>query len=279
MRHCTAIRPVATFIYGSRTLLAAFALQQATLGEVPESKTFPVKASQGVAVDAEHFYAISNTKIIQHDKKTGKELGRWQADRKHKSTAHFKHMNSGTVVGDKLYCAHSRFPIAPNDSTVEIFVIKKGTIQHEATIPLPKKHGSLTWIDKRKDGTWWMCYAIYGKPSNQKTKLVEYHKNKGNFVEMKEWYFPAETIARWGSMSCSGGSWGPGGKLYVTGHDLPEVSVLKLNKAGELKHLKIQAVPEIYGQAIAWDRSSPTPVLWGIIKNKQISQTPLEVKN
>jgi outer membrane protein assembly factor BamB len=189
-------------------------------------KTFPVKATQGVAVDNKYFYAISNTSITKHDKETGLQIAAWHADPKDATQAHFKHINSGTVVDGKLYGAHSRFPIAPNDNTVEVFNVDGASLKHQITIRMPSEHGSLTWIDRRNDNSWWMCYAVYGKPENQKTKLVKYRHENGNFIEVQSWFFPKETVARWETMSCSGGSWGADGNLYVTGHDNAEVDVL-----------------------------------------------------
>lgn len=57
-------------------------------------------------------------------------------------------------------------------------------------------------------------------------------------------------------MSNSGGSFGPDGWLYVTGHDASEIYVLKLPSAGNILiwAATIQA-PDIAGQGIAWDRS------------------------
>lgn len=241
-------------------------------------KTFLVKASQGVAVGEKHFYAISNTKITTHDKKSGKLLAEWDADRKKDSTSHFKHLNSGTVINGKLYCAHSRFPLDPNASSVEIFDISGEKPEHESTIRLPRKHGSLTWIDRKADGSWWMCFAVYGKPANRKTKLVKYGFENGNFTEQGGWFFPEETVSKWGTMSCSGGSWGPDGHLYVTGHDNAEVHVLEFGEAKGLRHLRTEPVPGIFGQAIAWDRSSEKPTLWGIVKNKHVSVTEIPMK-
>lgn len=243
------------------------------IAEEGTSKTFPVKASQGVAVDGNYFYAISNTKIARHDKKTGAHISDWESDRNNAAFKHFQHMNSATVIDGKLYAAHSRFPIAPNENTVEIFALNDKSITHQSTIKIPSDHGSLTWIDKRNDGTWWMCFAVYGKPENQKTKLVKYAYDNGKFTEQQNWFFPKETIAKWEAMSCSGGSWGADGNLYVTGHDNSVVHVLEIDATNTLKHLRTEPVAGIFGQAIAWDRFTEKPTLWGIVKNKHISLT------
>lgn len=256
---------------------AALAWQFAGAEENSLLKTFPIKASQGVAVDSKYFYAVSNTKITKHHKETGVQIAVWEANAKVATQAHFKHMNSATVIDGKLYAAHSRFPIAPNDNTVEIFDVAGETIKHETTLRMPGEHGSLTWIDQTKDD-WWMCYAVYGKPDNRKTKLVKYRHENGKFIEQQSWFFPEETVATWGIMSCSGGSWGPDGNLYVTGHDKAELSVVVIESAVALRQIRTEAVAGIFGQAIAWDRSAEKPTLWGIVKNKHVSLTHLPIK-
>jgi hypothetical protein len=235
-------------------------------------KKIPFKVSQGVAVDEKYFYAISNTRIVKCDKGTGKVISTWQANRKEKAYEHFKHMNSGTVIEGRLYCAHSRYSADPNDCTVEIWNVKEEKLTHEETIHMPRKHGSLTWIDRRSDGSWWMCYAVYGK-KNKDTKLVKYQYKDGKFMEVENWVFPEEVVGNWGNMSCSGGSWGPDGYLYTTGHDHARVHVLKIDKTNKLSYVRTEKDVGFFGQAIAWDRFSKKPILWGIVRNKHISLT------
>jgi hypothetical protein len=55
-------------------------------------------------------------------------------------------------------------------------------------------------------------------------------------------------------MSCSGGSWGPDGNLYVTGHDSTRVYVLQLPEMGSILALKKILRISSEGQGIAWDR-------------------------
>lgn len=236
-------------------------------------KTIPCKASQGVAVGEKYFYAISNTTITKHDKATGKLIASWQADKKKKAYEHFKHLNSGTVIGGRLYCAHSRYSIDPNANTVEIWHTEKKKLEHEETIHMPRKHGSFTWIDRHRDGSWWMCYAVYGGNKNSNTKLVKYQYENKKFIEVESWSFPKEVIAHWGSKSCSGGSWGPDGYLYATGHDHAQADVLEIDAMNKLKYVRTESGVGFFGQAIAWDRSSKRPILWGIVKNKNISLT------
>ena len=238
-----------------------------------------IKANQGVAVDEGYIYAISNTSIEKCDKQSGEVVAAWQADKKIAAEKHFKHLNSGAVIVGKLYCAHSRFPVAINDCSVEIFDIKGETLKHVETIPMPAKHGSLTWIDRRDDGTWWMCYAVYGKKNNSKTKLIQYSYQDGKFIEQASYNFPAEVVSKWGSASCSGGSWGPDALLYTTGHDHTQAHVLHVDAEGKLNYRKTEKNTGFYGQGIAWDRFAKTPVLWGIVKNRKVSATQLAARN
>ena len=238
-----------------------------------QPKIFPIKVTQGVAVDGGFFYAISNTRIDKCDKQTGEVVATWAADKRLAAQKHFKHLNSGVVIGNKLYAAHSRFPIAPNDSSVEIFELTSDSLKHMRTIPMPAEHGSLTWIDRHKDGSWWMCYAVYGKTKNKQTKLIKYRYEDGQFSELKTYSFPNEVVARWGSMSCSGGSWGPDSLLYTTGHDHAEAYVLDIDAEGGLKYLRTEKDMDFYGQGIAWDRFAKAAVLWGIVKNEKVCAT------
>jgi hypothetical protein len=235
-------------------------------------RSFPIKASQGVAVDETYIYAISNTEIRKCEKGTGAEVAAWKADAKQPDFKHFRHMNSGTVIDGKLYCAHSRFPVSANDCTVEIWDVTAENLDHVETIRMPTTQGSLTWIDRRSDGTWWMCYAVYGEGKNKDTKLIRYRHEGGEFIEEKVYLFPKEAVTNWAAMSCSGGSWGPDGKLYTTGHDLAEAYVLEIRKDA-LEYVRTERGVGFCGQAIAWDRFSKEPVLWGIVKNKNVSLT------
>ena len=66
-------------------------------------------------------------------------------------------------------------------------------------------------------------------------------------------------------MSNSGGSWGPDGDLYLSGHDPAEVSRVRLPKMGSVLEVVDILPMNIRGQGIAWDRSKPG-VIYGIIR-------------
>ena len=70
-------------------------------------------------------------------------------------------------------------------------------------------------------------------------------------------------------MSNSGGSWGADGYLYLTGHDYPEIYVMRPPvTGGTLEWVATVHVPGLNGQGIAWDRTIAEPVLWGILKSR-----------
>ncbi|MCR5874104.1 hypothetical protein LRS10_07955 [Phenylobacterium sp. J426] len=143
---------------------------------------------------------------------------------------------------------------------------------HLRTVSLGQQIGSLTWVD-RKDGAWWAAFANYeqkgGEPGRGPayTQLVKFDDQ---WRRMEGWSFPASVVERFKPMSSSGGGWGADGLLYVTGHDHPELYVLKLPKGGsKLDHLATIAAP-IEGQAIAFDKSTDR-ALFGISRpNREV---------
>src|SRR4051812_31682762 len=104
-----------------RTLLCLFLLTVSAVfaGEWnhEEQRRFPApEANQGVAVDARHFYAITNHALGKYDKTTGERLLSWDGGK----NGPLKHLNAGVVLDGKLFCAHSNFPEMPEQSSVEI---------------------------------------------------------------------------------------------------------------------------------------------------------------
>jgi len=68
-------------------------------------------------------------------------------------------------------------------------------------------------------------------------------------------------------MSPSGGRWGSDGFLYVTGHDLLEMYVLKLPIAGgRLEYVWTITLPT-NGQAFDWDMAKPDHI-WSIERKR-----------
>ena len=217
------------------------------------------EARQGVAADARHFYAISNNRIGKYDKKSGRRVAQWEGPR-----ALFPHMNSCIVDGPQLVCAASNYPAVPMASAIEFF--DTATLRHVRSVALPPLPGSLTWIE-RHGQDWFAGLANYpaargGEPGHDHrwTALV---RLDAAFRPTGSWHFPDSVLARFAPMSCSGGSWGPDGLLYVTGHDLPELYALRLPKAGTvLEHIATIPLPT-GGQAITWDPAAPH-ILWSL---------------
>lgn len=240
-------------------LLAGPAAAQAATPAAEALRRLPAEeARQGVAVDARHLYAVTNSKIGRYDKATGRKVAEWSGD-----PARFPHINSCAVIGRELVCAASNFPQTPMSSSVEVFDPER--MVHLRTVSLGRRIGSLTWVDRR-DGFWWACFANYegrgGEPGRGSayTQLVKFDDQ---WRRLEAWSFPASVVERFKPMSSSGGAWGPDGRLYVTGHDHPELYVLALPKGGStLEHVATVTAP-IEGQAIAFDRTRPG-VVFGI---------------
>jgi len=236
---------------------AAPALEQIGEFTVPE-------ANQGVGVDARHFYAVDNYVIGKYDKKTGKLLKKWQGAK----SGPIVHLDSAMLMDGKLYAAHSNYPDWPMTSSLEIFDAE--TMEHIGSHSFGIQWGSLTWVDWH-DSHWWMTFANYDRlfgpgktPYGHKANTVMVKLTK-DFRPLQSWTLPKAILDRFEDMSNSGGSWGPDGYLYLTGHDPAELYRMRLPKAGSVLEL-VDVIPmNIRGQGIAWDRSQPG-VIYGIIR-------------
>lgn len=258
-------------------------------------------ANQGIGVDERHFYAIDNALITKHDKRSGAEVGRyeWKGDPLKNPLLH---LDSAVAVNGKLFCAHSNYPEWPMTSSVEVWDTR--TMKHVASHSFGIRWGSLTWLDWH-DGHWWATFANYNRtqphpdpdnpnaydvlPGQEDQRLYVdapygYKRNtvvvkfSFDFRELESWVLPDEILTpeRTGNMSNSGGSWGPDGYLYLTGHDNAEVYKVKLPEIGSKLEL-VSIIPlrngdgesvsavSIRGQGIAWDRSTCNE-LYGIIR-------------
>jgi hypothetical protein len=251
-------------------LLAAFL----ALGLAAESGAAPAleqigeftvaEANQGVGVDARHFYAVDNYVIGKYDKKTGKLVKKWQGDKK----GPILHLDSAMLMDGKIYAAHSNYPQWPMTSSIEIFDAE--TMEHIGTHSFGIQWGSLTWVDWHNDH-WWMTFANYDRligpnktPYGHKANTVMV-KFSRDFRPVESWTLPKAILDRFEDMSNSGGSWGPDGFLYLTGHDPAELYRMRLPKAGSVLELVDILLMNIRGQGIAWDRSQPG-VIYGIIR-------------
>jgi len=227
-----------------------------------ELARWPVRgANQGVAVDREHFYGIGNAVVVKHRKDTGARVAEWTGPRGGATV----HLNGGLVQEGLLVLAHSNFPQLPMASSLEIF--EREPLRPVKTLSLGIRLGSLTWAERR-DGFWWACFSNYNDQGttpgfDQRWTHVGRFDDQWQMIE--SWLFPPQVIATWGRSSCSGGSWGEDGLLYVTGHDAKELYVLRPPKMGvTLEYVTTIDVP-FEGQSWAWDRSAPGErIIYGI---------------
>lgn len=221
----------------------------------------PRGANQGVAVDRDHFYGIGNFIVGKYDKRTGERVGEWIGLR----GGPIIHLNGGLVQDGLLVLSHSNFPQLPMASSVEYF--DPVTVRPVRSVSLGLRHGSLTWAERR-EGEWWACFAHYndqGFESGKDQRWTHVGRFDDRWQMLESWLFPPQVVATWGKSSCSGGSWGPDGLLYVTGHDAKELYVLRLPRLGSvLEYVTTIDVP-FEGQSWAWDPAEPR-VIYGIIR-------------
>jgi hypothetical protein len=224
------------------------------------------EARQGIAVDAEHFFVITNTVLAKYDKTTGKLVKRWEAS----DEEPLVHLNAGVVIDGKLYCAHSTYPAFPRTSSVEIW--DPETLEHIDNHSFGITNGSLTWIDQHA-GAWWAVFSHYSKKvgidgrtkGTAWTRLVKFDMD---WHQQQSWAFPEEVLARLEPRSNSGGAWGDDGRLYCTGHDATEMYALELPKAGSILRLTETIPITITGQAFAWDPFD-SDIVYGLDKQKR----------
>ena len=218
-------------------------------------------ARQGVAVSDDSFYAIDSRVIERFDATSGSLRARYDAG----SDRSVAHLNSGVVVDGVLLCAHSNYPELPMRSSIERFDAR--TLAHLGSQPLTDAPGSATWVDRR-GGRWWVAFAHYagrgGEPGKgpEATSLLALDDG---WRRVAQYRYPPELVTRFAGRSNSGGAFGPDGRLYLTGHDAPELYVACLDAAaGTLRWLATWPVP-FAGQGIAWQPGRV--LLWGISRS------------
>jgi len=231
-------------------------------------KSFSVdNVTQAVAVDESFFYVINNREIIKFDKSMGKQVGIWKDD-----SGNIKHLNSGVIINDKLYCANSNFPETPMASSIEVFdpVNLQPIESHSIGIDI----GSATWIDWHK-GFWYVVFVHYnvdstsgggGEPgkSNQWSQLVKYSPD---WNRVGGWIFPKDLILKFGTYSNSGGFITSNGDIYATGHDNKELYLLRLPEQGYTLDWITTLPAPFEGQGIAQDPTD-SELFYGISRAK-----------
>lgn len=196
-------------------------------GQGPTPKEFARfradEAVQGVAVDGDFLYVIADHALGKYRKSDGTKVTAWTAPKDSK----IKHLNAGVVLAGKLYCAHSNFPLKPDESSVEIF--DAATLQPIGRHGFANPPGSLTWVIPYQGG-WLTCFAHYSLTSdNALSRIVQFDKE---WKELRRWSFPAELLKRFARSSSSGASLIGGERLLVSGHDARELYALTLPPEG-----------------------------------------------
>jgi hypothetical protein len=225
-----------------------------------------LEANQAAAVDAAHFYGIGNHALVKHRKDTGERVAEWFGPR----GGAIVHFNSGYVDGERLVLAHSNFPQLPMASSLETYDTR--TLRPLASHSFGIRLGSLTWAVRHR-GFWWACFANYsdsGTTPGFDQRWTYFAQYDDAWQMLQSWIFPPEVVATWGQSSCSGGDWSNDGLLYVTGHDAPELYVLRLPRQGMTLELVTTIDVPFDGQGWAWDRSVPGErIIYGISRARQ----------
>ncbi len=206
-------------------------------------------ADQGAAATSDHFYAVDNSVIAKHDRKTGALKGRWSGE----AEGFIRHLNSCYHDDGKLYCANSNYPKLPMGSSVEVF--DASTLSHLQSHSFGlMEEGSLTWFDET-DKSWIAGFTHYSGPRGLPYKDNRFSSVVAFDAEWRRvggWLYPDEILDRMSPHGASGGAIGPDGYLYVTGHDRPEMYVLAAPKMGPyLIHVATIAI-EAEGQAFSF---------------------------
>lgn len=250
----------------SQAARASWPVAQLTASEL--KRIAAPEAGQGVATSRALLFAVDDWVLAGYERETGQRVDLWEGD-----PGYINHINSCTLAasdGTQLVCANSNYPEAPQASSVELFTT--APLRHSGSFSLGPQLGSLTWVMPYDQG-WLAGFAHYDARGSEPgrthrwTTVATFSKN---WQRLQSWLLPESVLARMAPRSASGGSVGPDGLLYVTGHDRPEVYALAFPVAGpKLVHLATIQVP-FAGQAIDWDHATPgTRVLWGTDRKRR----------
>lgn len=222
------------------------------------------EARQGVAVDAEYFYAVTNTGIGKYRRDDGSQVAKWECP----EGDPLIHLNHGMLHEGRLYTSHSNYSGVPPTGSIEVFDAE--TLEHVDSVSFGHGYGSFTWID-RFEGAWYAGFAFYGNRAAEPgrdpswTHIIKFDDE---WRRMEAWVFPDGVIEQFGLYSCSGGAFGADGRIYVTGHDEPKLFVMEIPEAGSiLKWVDTIPIPA-EGQAFDWDPTDPW-VLWSVLKKNR----------
>lgn len=234
------------------------------------------EANQGVGVDEQYFYAVNNRTIAKYSKETGERVAIWEGEK----GGPIKHLDSAEVVDGKIYAAHSNYPEWPMTSSIEVWDAE--TMEHVESHSLGIERGSLTWLS-RHDNVWYGTFANYNRVFDRSTVAYgnKYSTQVVRFDDawrvVEAWILPDALLEKFDDMSNSGGSWGPDGNLWLSGHDPAEIYQMAFPEAGAIMRWVATAPAEIEGQGIAWDPSEPG-IVYGIVRpDRRVTATRVEL--
>ena len=222
------------------------------------------EANQAVAADQDFLYAIGNHVIGKYQKSTGKRVALWECE----NGKPLIHLDSGVIHKGVLYAAHSNYPGVPMVSSIETW--DAATLRHSGSYSFGIFSGSATWVDLREDFRY-VTFAHYRGKGDEPgrdahwTTLIRFD---AEWRPRESWVYPEEVVSRLGNMSISGGCFAPDGTLYCTGHDNPELYVLRFPTGGSTLVLEHIIPTMIDGQGIALDPVDPA-LLYGIDRPKR----------
>nr|QBK87380.1 MAG: hypothetical protein LCMAC201_02900 [Marseillevirus LCMAC201] len=217
-------------------------------------RVYKVKeAKQGVAIDKNYFYAISNSVIGKYLKKSGKRVLRKKLP--------FKHLNGGKIINGDLVVVNNPAGQPKDNAIVWIDPVTLNVID---IMQLPHLQGSLTWVDWHWD-KWWICDAYYKK----KVKNTTIYCFDQDWNPQGYWKLPKKVVESIEPYSLSGGAWF-GEYLCVTGHDKPEMYILQM--PADKVHAKLLKTVQICfnGQGFAFERGKGHLYAWGIRRNSVV---------
>src|SRR5262245_40296023 len=195
------------------------------------------EAHQAAATDGKFVYAIASTRVAKYDRQSGTLIA--------VSTGDAKHLNSGFLWQGRLYCAHSNYPLTPEQSEIKVLDVE--TMRLSTFKDFGNFGGSLTWVVQH-EGHWWCNFARYGA-NNAQTFLVKFDEK---WQEVRRWTYPPHVSGQIGQMSLSGGIW-LAGSLLVTDHDHPVLYELRVPNTGGVLEFVGKHVAPFTGQGIAFD--------------------------
>jgi hypothetical protein len=133
------------------------------------------------------------------------------------------------------------------------------TMRHAGSHSFGIYTGSLTWIDF-VEGRRYVTFGHYGGRAGEPNRDPRYTsllECDTEWRRLRGWVFPEAVIAKLGNFTISGGSFGPDGRLFCTGHDHREIYVLTFPTGGSVLDLQGVFPSPNPGQGIAFDRYEP----------------------